>query len=187
MTRFCLVRHGQTDWNVEGRYTGQSDIPLNAAGRQQARQLAGLLKGEPFAAVYASDLMRARETAEIIAGCLQLPVRTDPRLREINQGEWEGLHVDTIKARYAALWQQRASDPSSARAPAGETVGEVAERVSAALDEIARGCPEGSILIVAHGLSLATVLCRARNAPIQQVYQLIPDNTTPVWVTWEGR
>ena len=152
MTKLCLVRHGQTDWNLEGRYQGQSDVPLNENGRFQARTLAQKLQHHPFAAIYTSDLERARETAEIIAASLHLPVTIDARLREINQGEWEGQLVDIIKARYADLWEQRKVDPASVRPPGGETVGEVAARVQAALDDIARIHPSASVLVASHGL-----------------------------------
>jgi alpha-ribazole phosphatase len=184
MTKLCLIRHGQTDWNLEGRYQGQSDVPLNETGRAQACALAGKLAGHSFDAVYASDLSRARETAEIVAAALHMPVRLETRLREINQGEWEGQLVDDIKARYADLWQQRSADPASIRPPQGETVGEVAARVSAALEEISRAHPQGSVLVVSHGLSLATVLCKARGIPVGQAYTVIPDNAEPLWVEW---
>lgn len=186
MTQFCLIRHGQTDWNLEGRYQGQSDVPLNETGRAQARALAAKLAGQPFSAIYASDLSRARETAEIVAAALNLPVRLEARLREIHQGQWEGQLVDDIKARYADIWQQRAIDPAGIRSPQGETVGEVAARVSAALEEISRAHPLGSVLVVSHGLSLATVLCKARGIPVGQAYTVIPDNAEPLWVEWEG-
>lgn len=184
MTKFCLIRHGQTDWNLEGRYQGQSDVPLNETGRAQARALAEKLAGQSFDAAYASDLSRARETAEIVAAALHLPVTLEKRLREIHQGEWEGQLVDDIKARYADVWQQRAIDPASIRPPQGETVGEVAARVSAALEEISRAHPQGSVLVVSHGLSLATVLCKARGIPVGQAYTVIPDNAEPLWVDW---
>jgi broad specificity phosphatase PhoE len=186
MTKLCLVRHGQTGWNLEGRYQGQSDISLNENGRIQARTLAQQLKDYPFCAIYASDLERAKETAEIIAVGIHLPVRCDSRLREINQGEWEGQLVDIIKARYADLWQQRTVDPASIRPPGGETVQEVADRVYAALDDIARIHPTGSVLIVSHGLALATVVCKVRGIPVGQAYGVIPENAEPVWVKWSG-
>lgn len=183
MTRVCLVRHGQTDWNVEGRYQGQSDIPLNENGRAQAHLLAQQLEGQPFTAIYSSDLSRALETAEIIARCVRLPVRRDARLREINQGEWEGQVVGIIKARYATLWQQRAEDPSL-RPPGGETIYEVLDRVRAAMTEISHLHPTGPVLVVSHGLTLAAVICYTRALPIGQAYITIPDNTKPVWVEW---
>lgn len=184
MKRFCLVRHGQTDWNLAGRYQGQSDVPLNANGRAQARSLAELLRNQSFFAVYASHLQRAKETAEIIAADVNLTVLLDSRLAEVNQGEWEGQQIDTIKARYTGLWQQRSLDPVSVRPPGGETVAEVARRVHAALDDIADHHLAGPVLIVSHGLALATVICTVRSLPMGQAYLQVPDNATPIWVDW---
>lgn len=184
MTRLCLVRHGQTDWNIEGRYQGQSDVPLNEKGRAQARALAEQLQDQPFAAIYASSLQRARETAEIIAAVIRLPVIPDSRLAEINQGEWEGQLLDIIRDRYDKLWQQRHVDPARVRPPGGETVEEVAGRVYDALNDIARHHPTSLVLIVSHGLALATVICKVRGLPIGQAFTVIPDNATPNWVDW---
>ena len=184
-TRLCLIRHGQTDWNLEGRYQGQSDVPLNDNGRAQARSIVEKLKGRNFSAIYSSDLSRARETAEPIAKAFGIPLRIEPRLREINQGEWEGQLVDNLKARYSELWAQRAVDPANVRPPGGETVGEVATRVYAALDDIARTFPTGDVLVVSHGLSIATAICRAQNIPVGQAYTVIPDNVRPVWLDWK--
>lgn len=185
MTHLCLIRHGQTDWNLEGRYQGQSDVPLNENGIAQARSLIERLNGQTFAAVYSSDLKRARQTAKPIANELGLPVQIEPRLREINQGEWEGVLVEDIKARYAKLWSQRTVDPASVRPPGGETVAEVAERVYAALDDIARLFPTERVLIVSHGLSIATAICRDRGIPVGGAYTVIPDNVQPVWMDWK--
>lgn len=185
MTQLCLVRHGQTDWNLEGRYQGQSDVPLNENGFVQAMQLAEQLKGETFAAIYSSDLLRARQTAQPVAKMLGMPVQIEPRLREINQGEWEGVLVEDIRARYAELWSQRTVDPASVRPPGGETVGEVAARVYAALDDIARLFPTERALIVSHGLSIATAICREKGIPVGQAYTVIPENVQPVWMEWK--
>jgi alpha-ribazole phosphatase len=185
MTQFCLIRHGQTDWNLEGRYQGQSDVPLNKNGQTQAHLLAEQLQGRSFTTIYTSDLRRAKDTAEIIALTLHLPIQVDSRLREINQGDWEGQQVDAIKSRYTDLWEKRAQDPASVRPPGGETVSEVATRVHAAFDDIAVSHPGGSIMVVSHGLALATILCEVRGIPVGLAYSLIPDNAEPVWVTWE--
>src|SRR5690242_8696605 len=91
MATLLLVRHGETDWNAEGRLQGQTDRPLNEYGRRQARELAERLAGDGVVAIYASDLSRAKETAEIVGGRLGLPVVVDPDLRERNWGTWEGL------------------------------------------------------------------------------------------------
>ena len=82
MTRLLLVRHGETDWNADGRLQGQTDRPLSDFGRKQARGLADELAAEGFEAIYSSDLARARETAEIIGARLGLPVELDSDLRE---------------------------------------------------------------------------------------------------------
>jgi len=184
MTKLCLIRHGQTDWNLEGRYQGQSDVPLNEQGLKQAQSLIESLNGHSFTAIYTSDLIRARQTAEPIANKLGIPMQIERRLREINQGEWEGVLVEDIKARYAEIWSKRTVDPASVRPPGGETVGEVAERVYAALDDISRLFPTGRLLIVSHGLSIATAICRDKGIPVGQAYTVIPDNVQPVWMEW---
>ena len=90
MTTLLLVRHGETDWNADGRLQGHTDRPLSDFGRRQARQLADELEGEQFDAIYASDLARARETAEIVGARLGLPVVLDPDLREKDWGTGRG-------------------------------------------------------------------------------------------------
>src|SRR5437762_5332003 len=100
MTTLLLVRHGETDWNRDGRWQGGSDTSLNDVGREQARALADQLDGD-IAAVYSSDLARARETAEIVAAKLDLAVQIDPRLRERGFGSWEGLTMTEIEERLA--------------------------------------------------------------------------------------
>lgn len=184
MTRLCLVRHGQTDWNLEGRYQGQSDVGLNENGLEQARDLAKQLAKETFAAFYASDLSRARVTAEVIAAEHGMPVLVDERLREINQGEWEGLLVQVIRDRYDDLWQSRKIDPAGWRPPGGETVAEVAKRTWAALDDIAARYPDGRVLVASHGLTIATIICKSEGIPISLAYRHIPENAVPVWVDW---
>jgi broad specificity phosphatase PhoE len=93
MTTLLLVRHGETDWNADGRLQGHTDRPLSDYGRRQAQQLAGELEAEELDAIYSSDLTRARETAEIVGARLGLPVELDPDLREKDWGNWEGLTI----------------------------------------------------------------------------------------------
>lgn len=89
--RLLLVRHGQTDWNVEGRYQGQADPPLNARGRVQAHAAAAALRNWKIVAIYTSPLLRARQTAEAISQTTGLRIRLEPRLMEIHQGERESI------------------------------------------------------------------------------------------------
>ena len=175
-TTLLLIRHGQTDWNVQGRYTGQSDIPINETGREQARRLAAELKALPPDVIYASDLIRAHETAEIIATACGVALYADHRLREINQGVWEGMLFPDIKAKFAREFAARKADPLTVAAPKGETVGQVRERVLAAVQAIVRKHPGQRVAIVAHGLVLAIIKGYVIDHPITKVWDLIPAN-----------
>ena len=175
-TTLLLIRHGQTEWNLLGKYTGQSDIPLNETGRQEAHNLAKKLEENPPEVVVTSDLIRARETAEIVAAPFNLPVHTNSDLREINQGVWEGMHFSDIKARYAAEFAEREANPLEVAPPEGETVGQVRERVLTAVTKIIQTYPGQRVAVVAHGLSLALIKAHYTNTPIQKVWDLIPPN-----------
>jgi 2,3-bisphosphoglycerate-dependent phosphoglycerate mutase len=141
VTRFLLVRHGETDWNAEGRLQGHTDRPLSDYGRRQARQLAEELRDEQLDAIYASDLARARETAEIVGGRLDLPVVLDPELREKDWGNWEGLTaVERDRVEFA-----------------GESTEAHQERMLRALERIAGRHPGGRVLVVTHGGSMRRV------------------------------
>ena len=98
--RLCLIRHGETDWNVARRIQGHTDIPLNHTGLEQARLLAQSLADEQFDAIYSSDLGRARQTAEAVAHRLHQTVRLDPLLRERHYGEFQALTYDEARARF---------------------------------------------------------------------------------------
>lgn len=182
MTRLILIRHAETDWNVEGRYQGQSDVPLNERGRMQADKMAQSLAPAGLAAIYSSDLARAQETAEALARATALPVRIDPRLREIDQGEWEGMPFTDILARYPQELARRRDDPLAAAAPGGETVLQVMERVLEAVRKIIRQHPRDTVAIVSHGLPLAIVRTHYGGYPIGQVWDLIPENSLPLLV-----
>jgi broad specificity phosphatase PhoE len=184
MTHFWLVRHGQTDWNAARRYQGQADIPLNEVGIDQAKSLAKKIITEKFDAIYASDLDRAAKTASILAEALGMPVNTDVRLREICQGIWEGMSLDEVQVKYAEDFKRGAEDPAFSRAPGGESVAEVAERMVQAANEIARRHTGGRILLVSHGLAVSSLYCQANDIPLTQVYQYIPDNAVPLQIDW---
>ena len=135
MTTILLARPGETDWNREGRYQGHADPPLNEAGRKQADGLAEALEDERPDAVYASDLRRAFQTAEIVGERLGLPVARETALREIDVGSWQGLTHAQIDGRE---WD-------------GETYELHRERVLGALREIGERHPHGRVVVVAHG------------------------------------
>ncbi|MAT43432.1 MAG: alpha-ribazole phosphatase [Anaerolineaceae bacterium] len=183
-TTMHLIRHGQTDWNIKGLYQGQLDIPLNQTGIQQAKQAALSISGKKFDAVYASDLSRTKQTAEIIVQGLNLFVHTDSRLREIYHGEWEGQLYQEIKASQLEKLISIRTNPFHDRPPGGESIGEVAERMIDCLDEINQNHPDQDIIIVSHGMAIATILCVVQGLHLNQATTLIPGNSIINTIQW---
>ena len=181
---FWLVRHGQTDWNVQRRYQGHTDIPLNALGRAQALELAEGINGSQIAAIYSSDLSRALETAGILAQHTQSPVTPDRRLREIAMGKWEGRTLAEVSQGLPEGSTGLAYTEAHTRAPGGESLTEVAERVRSFADEIAERHAGQIVLVVTHGLSLAALRCLAVGLPLAEAIDLVPDNCSIVRIFW---
>jgi broad specificity phosphatase PhoE len=154
VTTLLLVRHGETDWNREGRWQGQSDTPLNEVGRKQAARLAAELDGVDV--VYSSDLARARETADILAARLGLPVRVDRRLRERSFGRWEGKTGPEIEAEFATEHARWVAGVGAGAADA-EPPAEFAGRVRAFVQEVLERHPDETVLVVAHGGSIRVI------------------------------
>ena len=152
--QLLLIRHGETEWNTEGRIQGFRDIGLSERGRRQAQVLARHLQGRPLDAIYASDLSRAIETAEPLARERGAAVRIDPRLKERGFGLFEGHTYAEAEANWPqeyAIWRQR--DPGHA-VPGGESYRDARVRVLAVLGEIAQRHAGQTVAIVTHGLSL---------------------------------
>lgn len=143
--RIYLARHGQTDWNLEGRTQGGKDIPLNATGRQQAEALEKRLAGIQFEAVYMSGLSRSRETAEVVHG--QAPLISLPALGERRFGKFEGQLISDPVA--GPEFQKRMWTPDDSL-DGGESLNALRERVRSALDAIQKQHSSGSVLVVGH-------------------------------------
>ncbi len=162
VTRLYLVRHGETEWNKSLKYQGHRDIPLSEEGRAQAGKIALRLSTEKFNAVYASDLSRAMQTAQIISAFHGLEVKALPELRETNFGLWEGLTYSEIDQQFHDVMKGWRSNPRDTKIPEGESLGEVADRCWAGLNKIIDENPGGNVLVVAHGgiirIAVATVL-----------------------------
>jgi broad specificity phosphatase PhoE len=179
-----LVRHGQTDWNVEQRFQGHLEVPLNQIGIKQAEEAARKLADKRFDALYSSDLLRTRQTAEILARQFDLPIHFDPRLREINHGVWQGLLKDEAKQKYPSDYAARRSNPVHGRAPQGESVNDVAMRMAGMADEMSQLFPNGNVLVVSHGMAIATLVCQATRQPLEKAYTMIPENTNLNVIQW---
>lgn len=171
--RLFLVRHGQTDWNLAQRFQGQSDIPLNETGRQQAQALAARLSDLQFDVVYASDLRRAAETAHIFLRRSDLcpAFHLDARLREIHFGAWEGCTYDEIKAKFPAALAAWEADVYTNAPPGGESLRHLAERVRSFLDDLRAAHDAQTVLLVAHGGVLQTLICFALALPPTMYWQ----------------
>lgn len=177
MTKVILVRHGQTLWNVEFRYQGQSDISLNEVGLHQAKLVAKRLQDEKIAAVYASDLGRARTTAEEIAGYHNLPVGIVPNLKEISFGDWEGLTFREINEKWPGVMDNIFKSPAAVEIPGGETYSKVQERAAKAMDSLIKKHPDDTIVVVSHGATIRTILCAALEIPLTSIWRIRQDNT----------
>jgi alpha-ribazole phosphatase len=177
MLRLLLVRHGETDWNATGRYQGQTDIPLNAAGRWQAKAVADRLAAERLDAVYASDLLRAWETAVAIAAPHGLEVRADMRLREMSYGDWQGLTYRQIEEQAPAALAAWNADRVHTTPPGGESLAALAGRAKDVVDEIRATHPEGTVALVSHGGTVRMILCVLVGHPPGLYWQFEMDNT----------
>lgn len=157
-TTVYLVRHGESAWNAQGRYQGRLDAPLSEMGLRQADLLARRLASVRLDAVYSAPLQRARVTAERIAAPHGLSVTDEPRLTEVDHGEWNGMLRSDVESRYpelARLWRE---SPDKVRMPGGESLADVRRRATAALDAIVLAHPNQAVLAVSHHVVLKVVL-----------------------------
>ena len=170
-TTLVLIRHGETDWNRENRFQGHADTPLNETGRAQARVLAGDLSTEGFAAVYTSPLLRAAETARIVAAPHGLQPIAEPALKEVDVGSWSGLTRTEVETRFPdgfARWLEFGHGWDD-----GETYDELGVRVLTGLLTIAASQPDAAILAVTHGGPIRSALAASERVPFGEARRTI--------------
>lgn len=166
-TRICFVRHGETDWNIEQRMQGHIDLALNALGQAQAAALGRHFSDCLAAALYSSDLLRARQTAQPIAEALGLPPRLDPALRERHFGRCEGLTLDEVAVRHVEDAQAfTCRDPDYAAPGGGESRRQHQSRVLDCVARLARAHRGQTIVIVTHGGVLDVIYRHASGLPL---------------------
>lgn len=149
-TRILLIRHAQSAWNADGRWQGQADPALSELGRKQAQVLAESLGDTPLEALVASDLDRARETAEILGRVVGLAPVLDPRFRELDVGKWSGLRREEIEARDPELLARFEAGGPEVRPGGGESRLEIRQRVRAAAKELREAYAGQRIALVTH-------------------------------------
>lgn len=171
--KLFIVRHGETNWNREGRFQGQMDIPLNEKGLEQARMTAERFRGYPLEAVYASPLSRANVTGQMIARAAGCPVIDDRRFMEINHGAWEGTTTAEVENNYGDLLRQWKSEPHlvTMPGPGGESLADVQRRTVAGVEEII-GRHRGDLLLSTHDAAAKTVICHYLGMPLSFYWRL---------------
>jgi broad specificity phosphatase PhoE len=176
--RLIVVRHGETIYNAQARYTGQSDVPLSGLGQRQVAMLGEYLATEQLDSIVASDLERTRATAMAIARYHALPVQEDADLREVALGAWEGSTYAEVRARDAALVVRWRTDATTYAPPGGETIVQLRDRVVRALKRWQTRYPEASVLWATHGGLIGVLLCHVLDIDLNRRWQFRHDNAS---------
>ena len=158
-TKLILVRHGITDWNLEHRFQGQTDIPLNQYGFKQAGSIGKHLQNEKLDFIYCSDLQRAKDTAKEVSKYHTCKLIPDQRLRELDFGQWEGLTYKEIQekdGKYLSTWNE---NKLIVPPPEGESLGAFADRIEYFLEDISKNKTDKTVSVVAHGGTIKVLIC----------------------------
>lgn len=184
-TEILLVRHGQTTWNVQGKFQGQSDSPLTEVGLQQAQAIAHRLRHETINHIYSSDLLRAYRTAQFIAAARgQQPIITDTRLRERHNGIFQGLSKAEIEVTYPDFYPDYALDDPDFVVPEGESRTQVSQRGVAVINDLAQRHLGQRILVVTHGGLLGAILRYVLELPLTGKRRFTLSNVSLNVISW---
>lgn len=188
ITRFCLVRHGETDWNAARRLQGHTDIDLNARGLAQAAQMARALKkmNLHFDVLYTSDLQRAAKTAYAIEELFKASAISNAGLRERHLGALQGLTTDEAPIREAVLWKSHLSRNIEENLRDGESIQQFADRIQAVLEQIRESHVGKTILLVSHGGALDMMYRIASNQPLDAEKVVAVPNASLNWISHNG-
>ena len=165
-----VVRHGETDFNVQKRYCGSTDIPLNNKGLEQAKQLSEKLNEINFDIIVTSSLIRAKRTAEIINKPRNIPLIISNEFRERNLGVYEGLTHEEIKEKYPDLWERNCTRQLDDAPTNGETIRQFNERITKALLKLEKEYPEKNVLLVTHGGVVMIINRYYNNLSFEEMY-----------------
>jgi probable phosphoglycerate mutase len=185
ITRLCLIRHGETAWNAERRLQGHTDIPLNAKGEMQARQMAQALKDAKitFDVLYTSDLKRAADTANAVVQLFAIQAQVDSALRERHFGALQGLSINEAPLVRPDIWQAHIARDLDHELEGGESIQQLALRVQNILDQIQKQHTGKTILIVSHGGTLDMMYRIASNQSLRAERVASVPNASLNWIT----
>jgi len=170
-THLYLVRHGQTEWNVEHRLQGFHDSPLTELGVRQAMWLGDAFADKPLDVIYSSVSRRASRTAELIRRDKPLPIIESEDLREINLGIWEGMTQEEAQAAYPEPFDHFWNDPGRFQALGGESYADVSKRAIAKVEDIVAAHPGEHILVVAHTVVVKLLMAHYEGRPLIDLWK----------------
>lgn len=176
MVRIILIRHGETNWNLQGRYQGQEDTRLSEKGFAQAGLLAQGLKNVHLDLCISSPLKRSFLTCKACADLHRLPVHSDKRLTEINHGAWEGELACEIQAHYPEEFKKWHTEPHKVQMPGGENLEDVRRRARAAFNEYAEKYEGKTILVAAHDAVNKAIICDLLGLDMSHFWHIKQDN-----------
>lgn len=178
-TWFLFIRHGETDWNIQKRMQGHTEIPLNAMGKRQAKKIAQHLKHFGVDILYSSPLTRAHQTAVVIHKYHPIiPLLTSDALKERAFGELEGKTYEEIWQTYPELLFEQSWNYPALKIPGGERLADVYNRVQKFLDEVLRKDKGKTIVVVSHGVTIRCMICSLLQLPLEQGVFLDLENTS---------
>lgn len=177
MNKFFIVRHGQTEWNLQKKFQGSLNSNLTVLGEEQARKLAESLKNKEIDHIYSSDLGRAFRTAEIISQAVGKPVNVAKSLREMSFGIWEGMNIDKIESDYNDEFEVWKKNPYELRLEGLDDMKKVQSRMVEEIESINKRHKDSNILIVSHGMTIKTVIANYMHLELDHIGRFSQDNT----------
>lgn len=182
-----LIRHGRTAFNRERVFRGRIDLPLDEGGRAEAEALARRLKGSGIQALYSSPLLRARQTAAVIAEALGLEVRIAPELIDLDFGLWQGLGVKEVQEAYSELYRKWIEAPHEVVFPQGEGLKDVEERVIPLVERLKQVHGEEKVALVSHRVVLKVLICRLLGLGLDAFWRVDQGTAALNRFHWDGR
>jgi broad specificity phosphatase PhoE len=182
--KLILVRHGETLWNRENRIQGHTDVELSDYGRMQVEKLALSMVKDKIDAIYSSPLKRAYDTAQAIARFHDTEIKVEPKLRELNHGDFESLTIQELKESHGAFLKEWIENPASVFMPNGESLAQVQERVWDVMGMILETSRD--TLVVSHGMAIMTILCKIQNLSLTNARQMFVNMASKTIVSFEN-
>ncbi len=176
MTKFILVRHGQTEWNRAERFRGHADIPLNDTGREQAQKVAAFLANARIDSVYASPLQRTVQTAQPLAEAHHLQVQSSPDLIDMDVGALEGLTIEEARQSFPDVMDKWVNAPGHVKFAKGEAMKSVRTRIEKLLGELTAQHPDQTVALVTHRIICHVTLCLALELDPDRLWRFRQDN-----------